>query len=550
MRIGSWGSGTCHAPEFTRQALVAAYVTGADVLRLPLRLTSDGYVVVFLDATTVRVTGTNLETGATSLSDLRKLDVGTRFVDGSGKPFKYAARVESLGLLLDALPSSTFLLLDFQVEADPVRRAKLVENTAAAIRNRERARQTVACSPDANVLAAFRPLANGGRTALVASGQVAPQIAAQAVAARADGVVLGLDQALRADLTPTPAMAAALAAAAAGDLALGVIVAAPGRLAPERAQALAEMAAVWALMIESPIEAARVLRPGWLWIDEKWSHSAAQGQDVDTHIWRIGYAKYSADRACHVYPDAGIHVAIDPYAGRVAPGLAANQIEARLDRLTERSWDALRDWPFYAGGGAGLVPAIEGDFSAEVDITSATAQQATTVEMAALNVDPGAHVPPWTRDQAGNPVPNQPKSFRDKHTFYDPHGAPPYVGVEHDENDGWRINWNLGTDYDSNQYGPPAGDGTLLTGRMRLDRRGRYFAAFMRNVGGGPLDWVCVGVIRNDSLNPRVHLRLAGKRWRQEDPADPTRYMPVIPNHFTFRSFTLRRFFSNPSTTE
>jgi hypothetical protein len=38
---------------------------------------------------------------------------------------------------------------------------------------------------------------------------------------------------------------------------------------------------------------------------------------------------------------------------------------------------------------------------------------------------------------------NPPASFRDKHTFYDPHGAPPYVGVEHDaEDDGWRINWN------------------------------------------------------------------------------------------------------------
>jgi hypothetical protein len=45
----------------------------------------------------------------------------------------------------------------------------------------------------------------------------------------------------------------------------------------------------------------------------------------------------------------------------------------------------LKDWPFYSGGGVGFV-SIEGDFSA-VDVQSETAQQATIVEMAVLNVD-------------------------------------------------------------------------------------------------------------------------------------------------------------------
>ena len=50
------------------------------------------------------------------------------------------------------------------------------------------------------------------------------------------------------------------------------------------------------------------------------------------------------------------------------------------------------------------------------------------------------------------------------------------------------------------------------------------------------------GVTRNDSLNPRVFLRLAGKRWRQEDPKNPSVFMPVIPNHFAFERFSLTRF--------
>ena len=99
------------------------------------------------------------------------------------------------------------------------------------------------------------------------------------------------------------------------------------------------------------------------------------------------------------------------------------------------------------------------------------------------------------------------------------------------------------TDYDANQYGAPSGDGTILSGRMRLDRRGAYFAAFYRDSDKQTdADWVCVGVAENQSLNYRVYLRLAGKRWRQEDPADPSRWMPVVPNRFKFTDMTITRF--------
>ena len=78
---------------------------------------------------------------------------------------------------------------------------------------------------------------------------------------------------------------------------------------------------------------------------------------------------------------------------------------------------------------------------------------------------------------------------------------------------------------------------------MRLDRRGTFFAAFYRPDGLDRVsDWICVGAVRNESLNEVVYLRLAGKRWRQEDPANPSKWMDVIPNHFTFRNITLKRF--------
>jgi len=134
---------------------------------------------------------------------------------------------------------------------------------------------------------------------------------------------------------------------------------------------------------------------------------------------------------------------------------------------------------------------------------------------------------------------SRPKSFRDKDSFCDSHGAPLYVGVEH-ENDGFGINGNLGSESDNNQYGKPVGNGnTPHSGRVRLEPRGAYFAAYDRN-DVDARDWVCCG-IANYVLNPVVFLRCVGKRWRQESEADGTQCEPVIPNHYVFRNLKIDR---------
>ena len=74
--------------------------------------------------------------------------------------------------------------------------------------------------------------------------------------------------------------------------------------------------------------------------------------DLEWDLWRLGYAKHS--RACHVYVDDGVHVAIEPFTGEVAHAPTGDATADALHELRERSWDALRDWPFYAGGGVGF----------------------------------------------------------------------------------------------------------------------------------------------------------------------------------------------------
>jgi hypothetical protein len=285
-------------------------------------------------------------------------------------------------------------------------------------------------------------------------------------------------------------------------------------------EALQKEGFVWSVSTDSMPDVSSFTRSEWKWIDEPFN-----GNAVNRKLWSFGYAK--ANKYCEVSQKDGVHIKIKPYDRQ--PPNPANEIERQLQELREQMWFALKDWPFYSGGGVGLVPGITGDFRAEVDYTVHQVGQATTLEMAVLNVDPGAHQS------------KVPESFRAKDSFYDPHGAPPYVGVEHDEDDGYRINWNLGSEYDNNQYGSPRGNGKALSGRLRLERRGSHFAAYYRNDTDAP-DWVCVGIARNDSLNPHVYLRCVGKRWRQEREDDPSKFYPILENEFVFKNLTITRF--------
>jgi hypothetical protein len=97
-----------HAPETARFGLHGAIVAGADALRLPVRLSSDGYAVVLEDETTHRLTGKAGSVANLTLKELRALDFGATFKSADGKPFAYRARVETLPMLLDALPDDVW----------------------------------------------------------------------------------------------------------------------------------------------------------------------------------------------------------------------------------------------------------------------------------------------------------------------------------------------------------------------------------------------------------------------------------------------------------
>jgi glycerophosphoryl diester phosphodiesterase len=70
---------SAHAPENTLAAFQLAATEGADAIELDAKLSADGQVVVFHDATLERTTNGRGRLSEKSLNELRELDAGSRF---------------------------------------------------------------------------------------------------------------------------------------------------------------------------------------------------------------------------------------------------------------------------------------------------------------------------------------------------------------------------------------------------------------------------------------------------------------------------------------
>lgn len=510
-----------HAPENTLISLVSAWTSGADLVTMEVRMTRDAELVVAADSTTDRLTGRAGRVAELSLAQLlaRDYDVSVGFPDAGGYRYRdtelspnRAVRHEPFAELLDELPAALPLLV--MVADDAGRDRELAEAVVDVLAERGRLGHCVVASGQP---ATAKVLRHRGAPTVGVDGLGRSPAEQDELLDASDADMLLTDARQVFDGGELTEWGRNLAARhAAGRLPVGVALSSPATVpSAELLTAGAGYAFVWACLTDSMLELPDT-RPSRVHIDTDFAGTA-----VDRRRFAFGYAKPHADT--RVWQDDGVHVEVAPYTGPVELPVPPG-VEGRVSVLEQQMWYALGDWPFYSGGGLGVTRGIDGDFIAEVSYDVARVAQATTLEMAVVNADPGAHVA----------VP--PRTGRDQDPFYDPHGCPPFVGVEHDEDDGYRINWNLGHEYLNNQYGIPCGDGTALAADLRLERRGSFFAAYYRNPATP--GWICVGVANNGSLNHRVFLRCAGKRWRQER-ADGG-WQDIIPNHWRFGPLRIR----------
>lgn len=537
MRIAAHRGSRVHAPENSLAAFVSAYVAGAGVLEFDLQLTKDHKLVLSHDGDTKRVTGEDGKIIGKTLAELKELDWSETYAPPGSEDFSYYTDPKRLLAplvfpdVLNVLPEDAELLIELKHDSslDTGLRDVFVAAACDGIEAYDAVARTVVYSKDRENLKAVRARLPGIRVAAFDFTLSLDDQLKLLEETGADGLVTALENVIENGQL-TDFGKALKKVCADRKLVLGAVLypRETGTFTKEEYEALRGEGFVWSASTDSMLAARAIVAREVLHVDDKFS-----GKKLDRDSWALGYAK--ANKYAEVKVDDGVHLVIDEYDAPF-PSPSPDALERRLRRIEEKSLFTAKDWPYYSGGGVGYTRGIRGDFSAELDYLVEKAGQATTLEMAVLNVDPGAHM--------GTP----PKTFRDKDSFYDPHGAPPYVGVEQDEDDGFRINWNLGSEYDNNQYGKPVGDGKKSRGaKLRLERRGPYFAAYLKDsvdANGtklGPEVWVCVGVARNDSLNPVVYLRCVGKRWRQENEVNPSEFMPILSNHFTFRRVTIRR---------
>lgn len=169
----------------------------------------------------------------------------------------------------------------------------------------------------------------------------------------------------------------------------------------------------------------------------------------------------------------------------------------------------------YASAGVVTRETLVGDFEVEVHFSVSNPAQGCTFELAAIQV-----TPPATRTL-------RPGALDDAYRVFDVHGAPPYVSSEFDENDGWRIGWNLGdrqggrnargdwvADNTDNRYGRSTGGPFVgsAQGWLRLSRSGGdLWLASGRVLETDP--WNPAGKKLTERLSGPVYLRLVAKHW-------------------------------------
>ncbi|MEP7382237.1 MAG: glycerophosphodiester phosphodiesterase family protein, partial [Gemmatimonadota bacterium] len=117
--VGHRGN-AAHAPENTLESFRQAVALGVDALEFDVRLTRDGEVVVFHDATVKRTTGGAGVVAAMTLDAMRRLDAGATFTTNRGSVFPYRGRgigVSTLAEVLAAFPEMPMLIEVKVVEA-------------------------------------------------------------------------------------------------------------------------------------------------------------------------------------------------------------------------------------------------------------------------------------------------------------------------------------------------------------------------------------------------------------------------------------------------
>jgi len=369
MRV--WLSGTSiHAPAQSAAALISAYTAGADGAVLVIHSTLDGKIVCSATDDLSLTTGDPGFLHEFEYLALKSKNTGALFKNVAGMPVRHSAQLQPLTIFLEELPVGMELVLDLS-KAVATARLEFIQATCMIVKQSKASKKCIYLIQDIADISAIRTISQQA-SIILSSGDVEAVIDL-ATAHSLAGVMIATADCIRFAQKITAAK-----------FSFGAIAEAEGGILNSQQFALlSTQPFVYAATTGSVLLCEDFHFQKRLLCDEKFV-----GQDIDTDNWSMGYAR--ANSYCHVYQNDGIHIDIAPY---IPPSVvpAPDDIEQRLRRLETQVLVALQNTPTYSGGGVGFRRGLLGDFSVETLVSSQRAAQASTVEIAVVNGDPGRH---------------------------------------------------------------------------------------------------------------------------------------------------------------
>lgn len=487
--IGSGGNAS-HLPSHTLEACLSAYTAGADGIMLTVQETSDGHLLLYEHSDLSIQTDGNGRIGSHTLDQIMELDAGARFSPGEDSPWvrnKEVSRfshLTSLEMLLQALEDNVTYLMKPGLPGDLLeKRIELAKKILCAFQFASRCRPTLVADSISFLDALRSEMPPKTRLALDLTGkEVDPQELFQ-----------------RRPLIAFSPRVLDISTASGYRVKVGQIInnwkgvrdRPPLVLTPD---------------VTGAREALGLLETN---ITESWP-----GPDFDLNRWVAGVS------SGHHIMQAMIGISEYKEPVFCASAVADNGLQIRVV-----------EGKTYASAGVVSQFSIGESFVVDVDFTYDNPQVANMMVLAVINHEVW---PAYYHHQGVWLNPSAPF----QNNAFDTHGAAPFVSMEREEADGFRLmKYTSGAgvyEWYGNWYLGDVGNGQSKKGRLRLERRGRFFSGYYQDEKND--DWIGVGTLENVSMNSRVYLRLGAKHYIKRGAPDPLQSLNV-----TFRNLIVRR---------
>lgn len=470
-----------HLPANTLEACLSAYTAGADGLLITVQCTSDGALVIYDREDLAEQTNQSGSVAAATLVRLLEADAGAAFGLGWDKPWKQNPKVSRhitlgrLDLLLMRLEDNvTYFIRPGMPNQSPIEKLDVAHAVLAAFQAVNRATPVL--------VADGLELAEAMRSKLTGKWSLA-------LLPPAPGFDAGRMRAIAPDFAfgDQPTLKALMAALENTQVHFGLVGTA-GELSEGT-----ELLLTADVIKQAAALGLRVRR-----LQDDWP-----GKVIDRERWVVGISS-----GHHIMlPMLGIAEYVEPVFGASATadnGLRISVVEGRT----------------YASAAAVSRFTLGEDFTVDVDFTYDNPQISNMMVLAVINQEV------WTSYYHHEGVQRYVDAIYQNHAF-DTHGAAPLVSMEREEADGFRLMKYSSTagvyEWYGNYYLGDVGNGDSRRGKLRLERRGRFFTGYYQDENNN--EWIGVGTLENSSMNSRVYLRIGAKHYPKT--GGPTDLFPL-----------------------